>query len=102
MNIGAKSVISLLRPKQKTTTTRIVRSKRWIPSAQLKLGMYVSELDIPWEQTPFMFQGFNIDSQELLEKVQSVSETVCIESEKVATIPSQGGNRLCGAPRKAI
>ena len=99
MKFGANSVISLLRPKQQTVTTRLVRDKRWIPSSQLKLGMYVSELDVPWEQTPFMFQGFNIDSHELMKKVQSVSETVCIESEKVATIASRGGDRLCAAHR---
>lgn len=100
MKFGANAVLSLLRPKQQTVTTRLVRSKRWIPSSQLKLGMYVSELDVPWEQTPFMFQGFNIDSHELMKKVQTVSETVCIESEKVATISCRGGDRLCAAHRK--
>ncbi|MEM7292997.1 MAG: DUF3391 domain-containing protein, partial [Pseudomonadota bacterium] len=26
--------------------------------SELKLGMYVRELDRPWEETSFMFQGF--------------------------------------------
>lgn len=99
MNFATNAVISLLRPKNQTTTTRIVRDVRWIPSAQLKLGMYVSELDVPWDQTPFMFQGFKIDSEELLKKVQDASDTVRIESEKVATIAADG-TRLCGANRK--
>ena len=28
----------------------------------LRTGMYVSELDRPWLETPFLFQGFEIKS----------------------------------------
>ena len=30
---------------------------------ELKLGMYVSKLDRPWTETPFVFQGFILRSQ---------------------------------------
>lgn len=33
----------------------------------LKIGMYVCDLDRPWVETPFMFQGFEIKTQEQIE-----------------------------------
>ena len=38
----------------------------------LHLGMYVSELDIPWLESPFLFQGFIIDSREQLDQLNQV------------------------------
>ena len=29
-----------------------------IPLEELQFGMYVNELDRPWTDTPFVFQGF--------------------------------------------
>jgi len=31
--------------------------KKSVPVAELKMGMYVVELDRPWTETPFIFQG---------------------------------------------
>ena len=36
--------------------------KKEIAVEELKLGMYVTELDRPWLGTPFPFQGFPITS----------------------------------------
>jgi len=36
---------------------------RKISTAHLKVGMYVSRLDRPWVQTPFLLQGFYIDDE---------------------------------------
>jgi len=79
------------------TTGAVVKSKRWVHRNQLKLGMYVSELDKPWEETHFMFQGFVIDSQKLLEEVQHISEYVQIDAEKWVAVASNSTNRLCAA-----
>ncbi len=91
------------KPKQRFPSerkvTRVVKSKRWVHRNQLKLGMYVSELDKPWDETRFMFQGFVIDSQTLLEEVQSVSEYVQVDGEKLATTSSASSSRLCGATK---
>jgi hypothetical protein len=38
-----------------------------IESAKIQIGMFVSELDRPWEDTTFMFQGFLIDSEQQIE-----------------------------------
>ncbi len=81
------------------TIERVVKSKRWVHRNQLKLGMYVSELDKPWEETHFMFQGFVIDSQKLLDEVQHVSEYVQVDAEKWAMVASDSRNRLCAATK---
>ncbi len=77
------------------TTEQFVKTKRWVHRNQLKVGMYVSELDKPWEETRFMFQGFVIDSRALLEEVQNTSEYVQVDAEKWAAVSSNSTNRLC-------
>ncbi|MEQ9565035.1 MAG: DUF3391 domain-containing protein, partial [Pseudomonadales bacterium] len=29
-----------------------------IPASEIQMGMYVSALDRPWEESPFLLQGF--------------------------------------------
>jgi|GEM_PF-879920 len=48
----------------------------------LKRGMYVSELDIPWEDSPSTLQGFMIHSDRDIRRIQKVSDYVFIDSEK--------------------
>lgn len=81
------------------SATRVVKSTRWIHRNELKVGMYVRELDCPWEETGFMFQGFLVDNQAMLNDVQEAAEYVCIESEKLAYISSDSSSRLCAAVR---
>jgi HD-GYP domain-containing protein (c-di-GMP phosphodiesterase class II) len=45
----------------------------------LKLGMYVAELDRPWAGTRFMFQGFAISSQEALDELRRTCQFVFVE-----------------------
>jgi len=80
-------------------TNRIVAEKRWLHSNQLEVGMYVNELDKPWDQTRFMFQGFMIDSNETLRAVQDSCEYANVQTEKVAFISSNSVHRLVGATR---
>jgi hypothetical protein len=77
-------------------TTRIVNDKRWIHSNQLKVGMYVSELDRPWEETRFMFQGFRIDSVQLLQAVQESWEYAHLGSAKIWRVSSYSDYRRGG------
>lgn len=74
-----------------------VTHENWVHRNQLKLGMYVLELDKPWEQTPFLFQGFYLDTPELIEEVQMESEYVLVQQQKSAFINRHSANRLCGA-----
>ncbi|MCC5868044.1 MAG: HD-GYP domain-containing protein [Gammaproteobacteria bacterium] len=41
-----------------------------VPANELRVGMYVAELDRPWLETPFLFQGFRIDSEADLAQVR--------------------------------
>lgn len=90
---------SLKSNRTQTVPTRVVKTSRWIHRNELKMGMYVRELDCPWEETPFMFQGFVIDNLKLLHDVQEAAEYVCIESEKLANLATNSPSRLCGASR---
>jgi len=51
---------------------------RKVDVAELKVGMYVSELDRPWRDTPFLFQGFEIRSQEEIANLQRLCNFVYI------------------------
>src|SRR3984885_6841294 len=50
-----------------------------LPVEQLKLGIYVSRLDRPWEETPFLFQGFAVGSDEELERLRRLCKWVYVE-----------------------
>ena len=70
--------------------------KKQIPIAELRLGMYVTELDRPWIETPFAFQGFPITSADQIDEVKKHSETVFIDLDRDATgdgCGKQGGIR---------
>ena len=51
-------------------------------SEDLKLGMYVSELDHPWIESPFLFQGFSLKEEEVLLQVQERCKYVYVDTEK--------------------
>lgn len=78
-----------------------VSHQSWVHRNQLKLGMYVVELDKPWEQTPFLFQGFFLDTPELIEQVQYESEYVLVQQKKNTTINRTSPVRFCGTKRSS-
>ncbi len=45
----------------------------------LKVGMYVSQLDRPWTETSFLFQGFLLENQADIQAVQDQCEFVFID-----------------------
>ncbi len=51
--------------------------------------MYVTELDRPWKGTPFLFQGFTIDSQETLDELRKISTYVMVETNP-QNVPKNG------------
>lgn len=48
----------------------------------IKKGMYVCELDRPWSETAFLFQGFRITNDQEIERLISTCEFVYIDEEK--------------------
>jgi len=49
---------------------------------QLRIGMHVDGLDRPWLETPFLFQGFTIESQEQIEQLKKYCAYVYITTEE--------------------
>ena len=56
--------------------------KVYTPVNQLAIGMYVVELDRPWLDTPFLFQGFEIKTEEELRAVRDICDYVYIDTTK--------------------
>jgi HD-GYP domain-containing protein (c-di-GMP phosphodiesterase class II) len=56
--------------------------KKRLPVADLKFGMYIAELDRPWTDTPFMFQGFILRSQAELDVLKTYCSTVVVDLER--------------------
>lgn len=57
--------------------TRLTR--RRLDAWQLKIGMYVCEVDRPWRETPFLFQGFPLLTVDDIQAVQACCQYVFID-----------------------
>ncbi len=53
-----------------------------VDAGDLRVGMYVAELDRPWLGTPFLFQGFLIESREDLEQLKAICVYVLVDELK--------------------
>lgn len=77
--------------------TTQVRPGRWIndkrrvqwPVDALKVGMVVVELDRPWLETPFIFQGFTIRSQEDVDEIAHYCQWVIVEETEEVRLPAE-------------
>ena len=49
-----------------------------LPTSQLKIGMFIASLDRPWSETPFLFQGFPVNTQEELKELNRLTQHVYI------------------------
>src|SRR5262245_44499807 len=57
-------------------------SKRQVSVTQLRFGVYIHGLDRPWNETPFMFQGFVLNNEAQLNALKQYCKTVYIDTEK--------------------
>jgi HD-GYP domain-containing protein (c-di-GMP phosphodiesterase class II) len=55
--------------------------KKQVPVEELEFGVYISELDRPWTETPFMFQGFVLKDDKQLEILKKHCKKVTIDLE---------------------
>ena len=55
---------------------------REIPVEEACLGMYVSKLDRPWTETPFLFQGFVLTSEKQLDALRKHCKKIFVDPEK--------------------
>ena len=56
-------------------------SERRVRVTDLQVGMYVSQLDRPWDGTPFPLQGFRIDHPNEIESLARICREVTIDTE---------------------
>lgn len=63
-----------------------------IPVNELQLGMYVTELDRPWLDTPFLLQGFLLSSKSELSILKDICQSVVIDTGKSPAIKSVNKN----------
>jgi len=57
-------------------------SKKKVFVGDLLPGMFVSELDRPWLETPFMYQGFIIENDKVIDKIAQHCKFVYVDDEK--------------------
>lgn len=50
---------------------------------QLEIGMYVAQLDRPWLETPFLFQGFYIRDDDEISELQKHCKSVFVSQESL-------------------
>jgi putative nucleotidyltransferase with HDIG domain len=71
--------------------------KRKLEISDLEKGMFISELDRPWIETPFLFQGFRITNQDELDKLAEICEYVLVDVEK-SKVPVSKGSVIASEP----
>jgi HD-GYP domain-containing protein (c-di-GMP phosphodiesterase class II) len=62
-----------------------------VPVSELTVGMYVAELDRPWEETPFLFQGFEIKSESDIDTLAKFCRHVYVDMHKTRMIRPEFG-----------
>src|SRR5687767_12724631 len=65
--------------------------KKRLPVNELQFGMYIADLDRPWTDTPFMFQGFVLSSQRQLEALKQYCTTVYVDTERTERVAAPAG-----------
>lgn len=72
------------RPQQRSTQ-KTTRKQKKISVSDLQLGMFVVELDKPWEESGFMFQGLELKSLADIQAVQKECSFVWVDYNVVAS-----------------
>lgn len=63
--------------------------KKQLPIEDLRVGMYVVELDRPWLGTPFDFQGFLVTSDTQIQAIKAFCATVFVDPEREHDVAPQ-------------
>jgi len=67
---------------------------------QLQIGMYVSKLDRPWLETPFLFQGFYVRGKDDIVALRRYCKTVFIDKEQSAVSANGASAPVSEIPAK--
>ncbi len=68
----------------------------------LQLGMYVAELDRPWLETPFLFQGFELRTDEEVDQLKEHCKYVYIDTQLGPDVTAQSGHKGVPARTKVV
>jgi hypothetical protein len=60
--------------------------RKSVPVSELRFGMYIAELDRPWTETPFRFQGFVLSTEQQLDALKKYCKSVLVDSERSTTL----------------
>ncbi|MGA0024788.1 MAG: HD-GYP domain-containing protein [Burkholderiales bacterium] len=63
--------------------------KKEVPVEQLEFGVFIAELDRPWTETPFMYQGFVLSNDKQLEALKKYCKKVYIDLDKGPDLPDR-------------
>ena len=63
--------------------------KKEVPVEKLEFGVFISELDRPWTETPFMYQGFILSNEKQLEALKKYCKKVYIDLDKGPDLPDR-------------
>jgi HD-GYP domain-containing protein (c-di-GMP phosphodiesterase class II) len=76
--------------------------RKQIPVEELQFGMYVAELDRPWTETPFMYQGFHLTSEEQLAMLKEHCKHVFVDPDRTKAAPAVEKKRPPPPPAAAV
>lgn len=69
--------------------------KKRVDVRDLRVGMYIAELDRPWLETPFLFQGFELRTQDELNQLKEHCKYVYIDVQRGPdVVPPPGKKEL--------
>src|SRR5690606_11174273 len=57
-------------------------ARRRMDVADLEIGMYVAELDRPWIESPFLFQGFVVQTADELQLLRETCRYVYVDDDR--------------------
>ena len=72
-----------------------------IDAGNATIGMYVSKLDRPWLETPFVFQGFEIRDREELDMLQRYCSTITVDVYRGSLTPVEIRSLIASQARQA-
>lgn len=70
-----------------------------LPVERLEIGMYVAQLDCPWLETPFLFQGFYIRDEDEIGDLKKHCKHVHVSRESLTVEQPEDGGSIEEAPR---
>jgi len=66
--------------------TPLLNNEIKVEADDVSLGMYVTALDIPWEQSRFIFKGFLIEEEKELNEIRKVCKYIIVDKDRSVNV----------------